>query len=140
MPKYRVKTEADRAHVLAEIKRAPLTIDGKKFGFQVSARRRTRSDEQNDLMWDLLGEFERQGAEVRGRTFPKEAWKAMMMNALGYDNDMLPTLDGESFFAEGYRSSQLKVGEMSNLIERIFQEGATRGVTFKQDQHLRAET
>lgn len=133
MPRYRVLNEADRAKVLADIKRAPLMK-----GFQVTCRRRTRSDEQNDLMWDLLSEFEKQGATVRGQTFNKEAWKAMFMNALGFDNHMLPTLDGEQFFAEGYRSSKLKVPEMTALIDRIFQEGAERGIKFRQTQEKAA--
>ena len=131
MPRYTVKTEDDRAKVLADLKRAPLVHDGRR-GFQVTARRRTRTDEQNDLMWDLLSEFEKQKATINGKEWPKEAWKAIFMNALGFDSHMLPTLDGRAFFAEGYRSSRLKVHEMTALIERIFQEGAERGIKFRQ--------
>jgi hypothetical protein len=134
MATYRVKNEADRAKVLADIKRAPTA----PRGFNVTCTRRTRTHEQNDLMWDLLAQFEQQGATVNGQTFPKEAWKAIFLNALGFDNNMLPTLDGQSFFAEGYRSSKLKVPEMTALIERIFQEGAERGIKFRQDQERAA--
>lgn len=134
MATYRVKNEADRAKVLADIKRAPTAPKG----FNVTCTRRKRTHEQNDLMWDLLSEFEKQGIELHGRTYPKEAWKSIFLNALGFDSDMLPTLDGKSFFAEGYRSSKLKVSEMSALIERIFQEGAERGVTFRQTEERSA--
>jgi hypothetical protein len=134
MATYRVKNEADKAKVLADIKRAPTAPKG----FNVTCTRRTRTHEQNDLMWDLLTQFEKQGATINGQTFKKEAWKAIFLNALGFDSDMLPTLDGESFFAEGYRSSKLKVPEMTALIDRIFQEGAERGIKFRQDQELAA--
>ena len=134
MATYRIKNEADKAKVLADIKRAPTAPKG----FNVTCTRRTRTHEQNDLMWDLLTEFEKQGATVNGKTFKKEAWRAIFLNALGFDSDMLPTLDGESFFAEGYRSSKLKVPEMTALIDRIFQEGAERGIKFRQDQERAA--
>ncbi len=130
MTTYRVKNEADKAKVLADIKRAPTAPKG----FNVVCTRRKRTHEQNDLMWDLLAQFEKQGAEVNGVTFKKEAWKAIFLNAMGFDSDMLPTLDGQSFFAEGYRSSKLTVSEMTALIDRIFQEGAERGIKFRQNQ------
>lgn len=110
-----------------------------KRGFQVSVQNETRTDAQNRLLWDLLGEFEKQKATIRGREFTRDAWKAIFMNACGFDSDMLPTLDGKRFFAEGYRSSKLKVPEMTLLLERIFQEGAERGIKFRQTRELDEE-
>lgn len=130
MPRWRVLNEGDRAKMLDALKRAPIEHNGRK-GFNVTATRRTRTHEQNDLLWDLCTAFEKQ-AELKGRRLPKEAWKAVFMNALGHSSDMLPTLDGKAFFAEGYRSSKLGVKDMSALIEFILAEGASRGVTFKQ--------
>ena len=124
---YTIRTEADRAALIADIKRVPL-------GFNVACTRRTRSHEQNDLMWGLLTCFTKQGASIDMNgakwTGSPDAWKAVMMNALAFPNNMLPTLDGKSFFAEGYRSSKLKVSDMSALIEFIYAEGAERGVDF----------
>ena len=131
MPRYRILTEADREKMLADLKRAPLEHNGRR-GFNVTATRRTRTHEQNDLLWDLLTAFEEQ-CEMGGRKFNKEAWKVIFMNALGHPSNMLPTLDGESFFAEGYRSSKLSVGQMTELIDYIFAEGAERGIKFKQE-------
>ena len=130
MPRWRIFTEEDRAKMIDQLKRAPIDHNGRR-GFNVTATRRTRTHEQNDLLWDLLTAFEEQG-EIDGRRFSKEAWKVIFMNALGHPSVTLPTLDGKSLFAEGYRSSKLSIGQMSQLIEFIQAEGAERGVKFKQ--------
>ena len=39
----------------------------------------------------------------------------MFMKAMGKEAQFLPTLDGASFFPTGFRSSDLSVGEMSDL-------------------------
>lgn len=108
-------------------------------GFQVSVRNENRTDAQNRLLWDLIGEFVKQKATIDGRVFSKDAWKAIFMNACGFDSDMLPTLDGKRFFAEGYRSSKLSVSDMSILLERIFHEGAERGIKFRQTSDFKDE-
>ena len=82
MPRYRVLTEEDRDKMLSDLKRAPLEHNGRR-GFNVTATRRTRTHEQNDLLWDLLTAFEEQ-CEMGGRKFNKEAWKVIFMNALGF--------------------------------------------------------
>lgn len=130
MPRWRILNEEDRARMLDQLKRAPIEHNGRR-GFNVTATRRTRTHEQNDLLWDLLTAFEKQ-SQLKGLKLPKEAWKAVFMNALGFNSAMLPTLDGKSFFAEGYRSSKLSIGQMSQLIEFIQEEGAERGVKFKK--------
>lgn len=101
-----------------------------KRGFQVSVRNENRTDAQNRLLWSLLGDFESQGANIDGKTFDKNQWKVIFMNACGFESDMLPTLDGKRWFAEGYRSSKMSVQEFTVLLERIFQEGTERGIVF----------
>ena len=108
--------------------------DYPKRGFVVSVRNQNRSDAQNRLMWSLIGDYVDQKQTIKmgefEKQYPKEAWKAIFMNALGFPNNMLPTLDGSSFFVEGYRSSKLSVAEMSELLEFIFADGTERGVRF----------
>ena len=121
--KKRIRNEDQRFEVLKAIQKAPI---GER-GFQVECKRWTRTDDQNRLMWVLLGKFSAQ-AELLGRKYPAEAWKSIFMNALGHSAAMLPTLDGEAFFSEGHRSSKLTIDQMTNLIEFIYQQAAERGV------------
>ena len=130
MPAYkrRIRNEDQRTDVLHAIRRAPI---GER-GFQVECKRWTRTDEQNRLMWVLLGKFSAQ-AELHGKKWPAHAWKSIFMNALGHSADMLPTLDGEAFFSEGHRSSKLTIDQMTALIEFIYQQASERGVKLEME-------
>jgi hypothetical protein len=86
-------------------------------------------------MWVLLGCFSDQ-VEHFGRKYDSETWKCIGMNALGKELDFVPSLDGESVVALGYRSSEMDKFEMSNLIELLFAEGAKRGVDFDETRRL----
>ncbi|MEM8615344.1 MAG: recombination protein NinB [Pseudomonadota bacterium] len=121
--KLRVRTERQRAEALKVLNEAEIN----EQGFQVHFKRWTRTDDQNALLWVLLGRFARD-AEINGQRYSADAWKCILMNALGHDMTMLPTLDGERFFAEGHRSSRLTIGEMTQLIEFIYSEAAERGI------------
>lgn len=97
------------------------------YPFVVEVRDVTRTDEQNRMMWPMLAAFSQQ-AKLAGRTLTKEQWKAVMLQALGHPQDMLPTLDESTWFAAGLRSSKLTKPEFSQLIELIQAEAALRGV------------
>lgn len=119
-------TDFNRARVVAEIGDAPLgsrvTIDdGPK-----------RTNPQNRLMWRLLNCFADQ-VEHCGRKYDAETWKAILLKAFGKELSFVPSLDGLSVVALGYRSSLLEVEEMAKFIEFIFSEGVKRGVDFDGD-------
>jgi hypothetical protein len=84
-------------------------------------------------MWVLLQNFADQ-VEHCGRHYGREEWKAILMNAFGKEIDFVPSLDGLSIVALGYRSSKLSKDEMSNFIEFIYAEGAQLGVNFDREQ------
>ena len=105
--------------------------DKQAFPFVVEVRDVTRTDEQNRLMWPMLTAFSEQ-AKLSGRTLIKDQWKAVFLQALGYPQDMLPTLDGKTWFAAGLRSSTLGVKEFSDLIELINSEAAERGIELEK--------
>lgn len=92
-----------------------------------------RTDAQNDLMWPLLQCFAEQ-TELSGKRLTKEQWKCVMMHALGHEVEVLPTLDGKSWFPAGFRSSRLSKSEFSDLLELIYKEAAERGVVWKKEE------
>lgn len=101
------------------------------YPYTLKAAQRTRTDEQNRLLWPLLKCFADQ-AKLSGKTLRDDQWKSVFLQALGYPQDMLPTLDGKTWFAAGLRSSTLGVKEFSDLIELINSEAAQRGVELEK--------
>jgi len=97
------------------------------YPYTLKVSERTRTDEQNRLLWPLLKCFEQQ-ATLSGKTLRDDQWKSVFLQALGHPQDMLPTLDAKTWFAAGLRSSTLGVKEFSDLIALIEAEAAARGV------------
>ena len=97
------------------------------FPFLVEIRDPTRTDEQNRMMWPILKAFAEQ-AEISGRKLTDHQWKSVFLQALGHPQDMLPTLDGSTWFSAGLRSSRLTKQEFSQLIDLMQAEAADRGV------------
>lgn len=73
-----------------------------------------RSDAQNDRFWEMLGRISKR-MTINSKAYPAESWKCIFMKAMGKEVSFLPTLDGESFFPTGFRSSDLSVREMADL-------------------------
>jgi hypothetical protein len=102
-----LRSETDRAKVLNWLHRAP-------WGHRIEVKEPRRSDEQNDRFWAMLGDIARQ-ATINGKRYEPDQWKCVFMKAMGKEAQFLPTLDGNSFFPTGFRSSDLSVREMSDL-------------------------
>jgi hypothetical protein len=102
-----LRTEGDRAKVMTWLQRAA-------YGHRIEVKEPKRSDEQNDRLWAMLGDISRQ-ATINGKRYDPDAWKCIFMKAMGREAQFLPTLDGNSFFPTGFRSSDLSVREMSDL-------------------------
>ena len=109
MPRHTLtlKHEGIRARAMAWLAKAPL-------GWRIEFKEPKRSDEQNDRMWAMLGDIAAQ-ATINGKRYEPEQWKCIFMKAMGREAQFLPTLDGNSFFPTGFRSSDLGVREMSDL-------------------------
>jgi NinB protein len=117
----RLITHANRPELIRAVEGAELysrlTLQGPK-----------RTLPQNRLMWSLLSDFADQLVH-NGRKYDELTWKCIGMHALGKEVDWVPGFEGE-IVALGYRSSELDIAEMSNLIELLYSEGAQRGVVF----------
>lgn len=119
-------TDFNRARVLAEIGDAP---NGSRVIVDEGPK---RTNPQNKLMWRLLKCFADQLVHC-GQKYDDDTWKCILLKAFGKELSFVPSLDGLSVVALGYRSSLLKVEEMADFIEFIYSEGAKRGVDFDGD-------
>jgi hypothetical protein len=85
-----------------------------QLGWRVEFKEPKRSDPQNDRMWEMLGRVSKR-MTIHGRKFTPEQWKCIFMHEMGRQTEVLPSLNGETWFPSGFRSSDLSVSEMSDL-------------------------
>ncbi|MEM9584818.1 MAG: recombination protein NinB [Pseudomonadota bacterium] len=117
---YRVTTEGQRDTALR-------AVNERCLGFEVEVRDPKRTLDQNALLWALLTELSPK-VKIQGKTLTPDQLKAVFMHALGREQQTLPTLDGQSWFSAGFRSSRMTRGEFSELIEFIHAYAAERGI------------
>ncbi len=115
----------------AQLETAFKTVAQLPYGYMLKVADRTRTEDQNALLWPLLGEFEKQ-AELNGKKWKDYQWKSIFMEQLGHEQDFLPSLDGSRWFPAGLRSSKLSVKQFSDLIELIYATAAERGVVIEE--------
>lgn len=111
-----------RERAAALIQRAP-------DGFICEVREPKRTDDQNDKMWAMLTDISR--SKPLGRRHTPDDWKAIMMNACGWESQFLEGLDGRPF-PQGFRSSQLTKSQMSTLIDYMQAFGDEQGVVWSE--------
>lgn len=114
--------EAQRAH-------AKRLIDQAQPDEVMSIRKPQRSDDQNSKMWAMLGDISK--AQPEGRRFTAEQWKALFMQACGWEVQFLEGLDGHPF-PVGFRSSQMNKAQMADLITFIQAYGDQHGVQWSE--------
>ena len=110
---------------------APFTSEH-AYKMIVDKEKQTRTSEQNRKMWAMLTEISEQ-ATLREQQWTPEQWKAIFMQELGYKVEVLPTLDGKSWFPWGHQTSKMTTAAMAELIELMYAEGTMRGVKFADD-------
>ena len=98
-------------------------------GAVVNVREAKRTNEQNDKMWAMLSDISR--SKPMGRRHTPDDWKAILMNACGWECQFLEGLDGRPF-PQGFRSSNLTKSQMSTLIEYMMAFGAEHGVAWSE--------
>ena len=98
-------------------------------GTIVEFREPQRTLEQNAKMWAMLTDISI-GGKLRGEHWTPDQWKAIFMQSLGHPVEILPSLDGKSWFPASLSSSQLSKGQMVELIECMQAWGAENGIVF----------
>lgn len=114
--------------------RAKALIDKAPDGYVCEVREQRRSVDQNDYFWELLGDISR--ARPLGRRHTPDDWKAIAMNACGWECQFCEGLDGRPF-PLGFRSSKLTKSQMSTLIEWLIAFGSEYGVKWTHDPNSR---
>ena len=110
-------------------RRACATIHAATPDSVVTVSPPNRSTQQNALFWALLGDLS--AAKPRGIVATPDEWKALVMHAAGHEVQFQTGLDGRPF-PVGFRSSQLSVKQMSDLIDWCRAFAAENGVALKQ--------
>lgn len=90
---------------------------------------KTRSLDQNALMWALLSDVSR--AKPMGRKHTPEVWKALFCHACGHAVQFELGLNGQPF-PTGFSTSKMTVQEMSDLVTYILAWGDEQGVRWTQ--------
>lgn len=104
-------------------------------GYVVSISEPKRTLEQNDRMWAMLTDISHQ--KPMGRAHTPDDWKAIFMNACGWECQFVEGLDGRPF-PQGFRSSQMTKGQMSKLIDFMLAFGAEHHIRWSEPQSLAA--
>lgn len=115
--------------------RAKALIDKAPDGFIAEVREARRSLEQNDKFWAMLSDIA--ASKPLGRMHTPDDWKAIAMNACGWECQFCEGLDGRPF-PVGFRSSQLTKSQMSTLIEWLQAFGDENGVRWSEPERKAA--
>ena len=110
--------------------RAIQAVQSAPADFVVTIEEPKRSNAQNDLMWDLLGDISRQVCWY-GVWLTDEEWKDVLTAGLKKQK-AVPGIDG-GFVMVGSRTSKMSKAEFSDLVELIYAFGAQHGVKFQGD-------
>lgn len=110
--------------------RAHRIIDAAPVGSVVSVKPPRRTIPQNDKMHAMLSDVSVSMPE--GRRHTPDDWKALFMNACGWEVQFLEGLDGRPF-PSGFRSSHMTKAQMADLITFIQAYGDEHGVRWTDE-------
>lgn len=101
--------------------------------FDVVIKPKTRTLEQNALMWSCLTDLSEQVEWTAGRRLKPEGWKDYLTAHLN-GQDLVPNMDGTGFVAigRGQSTSSMTVAEMTAVIDLAHMFGDTRSVRWAQ--------
>jgi len=116
-----------RERAIDWIRKAPVNT-------RVEFKKPRRTLAQNDKMWAMLTEISGK-AKYHGRRLTPAHWKAVFMQGLEREIDVVPSLDGKSFVQLNNSSSDLSLEEMSMLIEIIHAYCAREGIEIKEQNN-----
>lgn len=94
-------------------------------------KQKTRTLEQNALMWSLLTDLAGQ-VNWHGQFLSADEWKEVLSASLKKQK-VVPGIDS-GFVVIGARTSQMTKKEMSDLCELIYAFGAEQGVVWTKDE------
>lgn len=111
--------------------RAKLLIERAPAGFVAKVEEPKRTLDQNARLWAMLSDVS--VAMPEGRRHTPEDWKAIFMNACGWEVQFIAGLDGRPF-PTGFRSSRMTKRQMGDLIDFIQSYGDQHGIRWSNPQ------
>lgn len=115
--------------------RAHDLIDRAPPGYVLTVAEPRRTTEQSDKMWAMLTDISH--AKPLGRRHTPDDWKAILMNACGWDCQFIEGLDGRPF-PQGFRSSKMTKRQMGTLIDWMQAWGDEQGVVWSGESQVEA--
>lgn len=106
-------------------------IDAAPADHVCTIKQKTRTLEQNALMWALLGDLSKQ-VNWYGQKLTSDEWKDVLSASLKKQK-VVPGIDG-GFVVIGARTSQMTKREMSDMCELIYAFGAEQDVIWTKDE------
>lgn len=106
-------------------------------GTSVEFRKEKHSRDQQKRMWAMLGDISKQ-TRWHGSKLDQEDWKLLFLQALTSELRLVPNMAGDGFVPLGRSSSRLTKGEMSDMIELMYQFGAERGIVWSEPKEKAA--
>ena len=122
MTKFVMSHDLARRRAIAAVAEAPA-------GYVITVKEPTRSLDQNARFHAMLADISR--AMPMERRHTPDDWKAILMNACGWECQFVEGLDGRPF-PTGFRSSRLTVRQMADLITYMMAFGAEHGVQWSE--------
>jgi hypothetical protein len=110
--------------------RARHLIDKAPAGYVMTLDEPKRTLDQNNKLWAMLTDIS--VAMPLGRRHTPDEWKAIFMNACGWECQFVEGLDGRPF-PKGFRSSHLTKTQMGDLINFIQAFGDEHGVRWSEE-------
>lgn len=106
-------------------------IDQAPSDYICQIKQKTRTLEQNALMWALLSDLSKQ-VNWYGQKLTSDEWKDVLSASLKKQK-VVPGIDG-GFVVIGARTSQMTKREMSDMCELIYAFGAEQGVIWTKGE------
>lgn len=119
---HSVKLYRNRGNAHRLVDAAP---DGSVMKIEPPKRTLSQNDKFHAMLTDIAL------AKPMGRKHTPDDWKAILMNACGWECQFMEGLDGRPF-PTGFRSSRLSKAQMSTLIEYMYSFGAEHGVRWSE--------
>jgi hypothetical protein len=110
-------------------------VDQAPAGYIAIVEEPKRTLDQNNKLWAMLTDVS--VAMPLGRRHTPDDWKAIFMNACGWECQFVEGLDGRPF-PKGFRSSHLTKSQMGDLINFIQAFGDENGVRWSDESQEEA--
>jgi hypothetical protein len=112
-------------------RRACKYVQGAPYATRVEFKATKRTLPQNDRFWAMLTDVAEQ-VPWHGVRLRPDDWKLIFLDALKQEMRIVPNLNGDGFVNLGRSSSDLTIGEMSDLMELMSAWGAQHNVKFHE--------